>query len=260
MGSLATLGVSIGAGLTILGLLAGILVLVAPGPTGVDPQPGLTARWLRAAWIVMAFTFAGWAGYRLLRLLQALLADLFEQDSRRSRQFENGLVQATGLLDRIATNLEERGQPVGTFTEKASQDTVQDRLAALKAAREVNDPVRVLVLYEEIAQLLSSEDRGSLQSDIAQWFLTAIYRRLRAGKIQIEVVELATRFATSFAATTEGASVQAALPTLRRSAGLCPLCAQPYTGTAKACPECLQKDHPDSNVFAPTTGPISPEL
>ena len=136
---------------------------------------------------------------------------------------------------------------------------MQDRLAELKAARDVNDPVRALVLYEEIAPLLEDEHRGSLRSEVAQWFLTAIYRRLRSGKIQVEVVELATRFATSFAATTEGASVQAALPTLRRSAGLCPRCAQPYTGVAKACPDCLRNAALEADGFSTSIEPISPE-
>ena len=54
------------------------------------------------------------------------------------------------------------------------------------------------------------------------------------------MVQLAARFAESFAATVEGASVRASLPTLRRSVGLCPRCAQPYIGVADACPNCLK--------------------
>jgi len=123
--------------------------------------------------------------------------------------------------------------------EKARQGTLDERMAELKAAREVNDPARVLELYQAIAPALESEPRHAIQTELAQWFLSLIYRRLRSGKIQAEVVDLAGRFAESFAATVEGASVKAALPTLRRSAGLCPRCAQPYTGVAKACPECL---------------------
>jgi predicted amidophosphoribosyltransferase len=192
-------------------------------------------------------------------VLQALSAEILERDSRRFRQLEVGLDQAARLLDRIATNLEERRQQFRTEPERTSQSSMQDRIAELKAAREVNDPVRVLVLYEEIAPLLEDTDRGSLQSEVAQWFLTAIYRRLRTGKIQVEVVELASRFANTFAGTTEGASVQAALPTLRRSAGLCPRCAQPYTGVAKACPECLRGPAQAADGLSPSNEPISPE-
>src|SRR5262249_8982800 len=78
-----------------------------------------------------------------------------------------------------------------------------------------------------------------IEHDVAAWFLSAIHRRLRTGKIQADVVSLAGRFADAFATTVEGASVHAALPTLRRSVGLCPRCAQPYIGIADACPKCL---------------------
>jgi hypothetical protein len=47
-----------------------------------------------------------------------------------------------------------------------------------------------------------------------------------------------------FCHTVEGASLRASLPTLRRSAGLCPRCAQPYTGLANACPQCLAAPGP----------------
>jgi hypothetical protein len=66
-----------------------------------------------------------------------------------------------------------------------------------------------------------------------------IHIRLRSGKIQPDVAILAGRVAEIFSHTVEGASLRASLPTLRRSAGQCPRCAQPYTGIADACPACL---------------------
>jgi predicted amidophosphoribosyltransferase len=57
--------------------------------------------------------------------------------------------------------------------------------------------------------------------------------------VQGDVAELAARAAESFGDTPEGASLRASLPTLRRSAGLCPRCAQPYAGIDEACPQCL---------------------
>src|SRR5207248_1016661 len=86
---------------------------------------------------------------------------------------------------------------------------------------------------------LESEPRATLERDLARWFLNLIHRRLRTGKIQPDVVLLATQVAETFGATAEGASMRAALPMLRRSVGLCPRCAQPYTGAAEACPDCL---------------------
>ena len=119
------------------------------------------------------------------------------------------------------------------------RQSIVAKMAQLDVARQVNDPARVIELYQGIAPSLEDDQRGPLERDLAKWFLGLIHRRLRGGKIQPDVVDLATQVAETFAATVEGASMRAALPTLRRSVGLCPRCAQPYTGTADACPACL---------------------
>src|SRR5262249_28545809 len=158
-----------------------------------------------------------------------LVRELLDRDSHRTHLLVESLDRTIGLLERVARALEQRasptdsGQPTGVVAAHPAV-SLQDRVAELKAAREVNDPLRVLELYQSIAPALESEPRTALQSEIAEWFLTVIYRRLRTGKIQVEVVELAGQFTETFAATTQGASVRAALPTLRRSAGLCPRC------------------------------------
>jgi hypothetical protein len=115
----------------------------------------------------------------------------------------------------------------------------RDQMAQLEAARQVNDPTRVLELYQAVGPALELEQRTALERDLASWFLSLMHRRLRTGKIQPEVVALATQVAETFATTAAGASMRAALPTLRRSVGLCPRCAQPYAGIADACPKCL---------------------
>jgi hypothetical protein len=114
-----------------------------------------------------------------------------------------------------------------------------DQLAELEAARNVNDPERVLEIYRQVGPAFEAQSRGVLERELGKWFLSLIHRRLRSGKVQPDVVLLAGRFAEVFAATPEGASVRASLPTLRRSVGLCPRCAQAYTGVADACPKCL---------------------
>jgi hypothetical protein len=68
------------------------------------------------------------------------------------------------------------------------------------------------------------------------------------------VVVLAAQVSEIFGATPDGASVRAALPTLRRSVGLCPRCAQPYVGSAAACPRCLSRG---SHVEPPPAPPES---
>ncbi len=118
------------------------------------------------------------------------------------------------------------------------RQAIEAQMAQLDAARKVNDPARVIELYHGIVPSLDAERREKVARDLAKWFLELIHRRLRTGKIQAEVVLLATQVAETFGATVEGASMRAALPTLRRSVGLCPRCAQPYTGTADSCPQC----------------------
>ena len=119
-------------------------------------------------------------------------------------------------------------------------DIVTSGLDQLDAARKVNDPDRVLEIYQGLVRSLDGDRRTTLDRDLAKWFLSLIHRRLRTGKVQSDVVQLAARFAETFATTVEGASVRASLPTLRRSVGLCPRCAQPYIGVADACPNCLK--------------------
>ncbi|MFI5460532.1 MAG: hypothetical protein ACHRXM_34390 [Isosphaerales bacterium] len=121
----------------------------------------------------------------------------------------------------------------------ARRGAIEEGLAQIEAARDVNDPDRLLELYQVLAPSLANEARRTLESDLATWFLSLIHRRLRTGKIQADVVHLAGRFAETFATTAQGASVRASLSTLRRSVGLCPRCAQPYIGIAEACPQCL---------------------
>ena len=134
---------------------------------------------------------------------------------------------------------------------RARHDSIQVTLSQLAVAREVNDPDRVLEIYQVVLPSLDQPERIALERDLAKWFLTLIHRRLRVGKVQPDVVHLASRFSETFASTVEGASVRASLSTLRRSVGLCPCCGHPYTGIADACPKCLK---PSSNSSATILG------
>jgi hypothetical protein len=149
--------------------------------------------------------------------------------------------EAASLLDHLGERFP--GDPaipaMRERLETAGREQAEGHLARLDAARKVNDAERVLELYRAAGPLLESERRGDLERDLAGWFLDVIRRRLRVGRIQVNVVHLATQVADTFAATAEGASLRASLATLRRSVGLCPRCGQPYTGTAAACPKCL---------------------
>lgn len=125
--------------------------------------------------------------------------------------------------------------------------------ARLEASRTVNDPEAVLEYREQLLPLLSPGDRRDLDRDLIRWLLALLMRRLRTGTVRTDVAELAARVAELFPDTPEGASLRASLPTLRRSAGLCPRCAQPYRGVEDACPECL------AAVPGPTILPLRDE-
>jgi hypothetical protein len=256
--------VSLIGGLAVLGLLAAVVVLLDSSTGGNGTQAALVASWLRAIWLVLAFALAGSAAFIAVRRLSLLLRELLDRESRRSRQIEHGLGHAIQLLERIAQGIEQRAHsavlgPPAAAAQAYPVKTVEDWTAELKAAREANDPTRVLEIFQTIAPELEGEPRRVLQTEIAEWFITVIYRRLRTGKIQAEVVELAGRFAESFASTAQGASVRAALPMLRRSAGLCPRCIKPYTGTGQACPECLRSGNTTSVPDLPSVDPDLPE-
>src|SRR5437763_175633 len=81
-----------------------------------------------------------------------------------------------------------------------------------------------------VAPLLVADELRSLDRELARWCMGMIQKRLRTGTMGVDVATLAARVAESLDATTEGASLRAALPTLRRSAGLCARCARPYNG------------------------------
>jgi len=166
----------------------------------------------------------------------SLLAEI-ERATRASQWAE-----AESLLRAFAADYpgDSRHAVLEAELEKARHNANQQQLAKLEAAREVNDPEGVLESYQILSGSLATDARAALDRDLAKWFLALIHRRLRTTKIQPDVVLLASRFAESFASTVEGASVRAALPTLRRSVGLCPRCGSPYAGIGNACPKCLE--------------------
>ena len=86
---------------------------------------------------------------------------------------------------------------------------------------------------------------GQLDRETIELLMNLLQRRLRTGMVGVDVVTLATKVADRFSEHKEGASLRAALPTLRRSAGLCGQCGQPYRGLANACPRCTGLPDPE---------------
>jgi hypothetical protein len=140
---------------------------------------------------------------------------------------------------RQAADAMEAGDPLLEEYAAAKEEAVADLTSRIEAAKEANDPERVLELREELASLIDEGTRRAQDKALAGWMIRAIQKRMRGGLIRPDVVALATTAAERFSGTVEGAGLRASLPTLRRSAGLCPRCAEPYAGLADACPKCM---------------------
>ncbi|WP_435007478.1 hypothetical protein P12x_004767 [Tundrisphaera lichenicola] len=123
--------------------------------------------------------------------------------------------------------------------ERARGEAVEDLRGRIDSARGANDPDGAMAFRDELARILQGDPLRELDHSLVKWLMVLIQKRLRTGTVRPDVVELASRVADRFGTTTEGASLRASLPTLRRSAGLCPRCAEPYKGLADACPKCL---------------------
>ncbi|WP_165247944.1 hypothetical protein [Paludisphaera soli] len=148
-----------------------------------------------------------------------------------------------------------RGPALLEELERSRRDAADRWREQLRAAREVNDAARVLELYEGAPPVLDDPSRRELDRELAGWFLSSVHRRLRSGLLQVEVVTLVERVSSTFGHTKEGASLRAALPTLRRGAGLCARCGKPYAGLADACPACLGAPEPPP-PFIPELEPV----
>ena len=177
---------------------------------------------------------------------QAIADGRWEQAERLIATFEDdhpGSSTARTLADELA---------------EARRAAVADLRARLDAARAVHDPIRAIEFRDALTQHLRGEPLKELDRTLVKWVLGLIQRRLRAGQAQRDVAELAARAAESFGDLPEGASLRASLPTLRRSAGLCPRCAQPYAGLDDACPQCRAGSAPQAQTPSPP-GRISDE-
>jgi hypothetical protein len=148
--------------------------------------------------------------------------------------------------------------PLADELAQARGAVVDDLRARLDAARAANDPEQVISYRDELTQHLRGEPLKDLDREVIKWVMALIQRRLRTGTVRTDVAALAAKVADSFGDSPEGASMRAALPTLRRSAGLCPRCAQPYRGVAEACPNCLAGAAARPTAMPGVTGRESP--
>jgi hypothetical protein len=129
--------------------------------------------------------------------------------------------------------------------EGAREAAVADLRARLEAARAADDPGRVVACRDALTQHLRGEPLRALDRKVVRWLADWVRRREESGAVTAEVASVAECAAESFADTTEGAALLAALPGLRRRAGLCPRCARPFQGRSDAdsCDDCRDELH-----------------
>lgn len=142
---------------------------------------------------------------------------------------------------------------------KAARSAAVDALRRrLDDARLAEDADAIIDARDALTQHLSGNRLGDLDRQVVRWLMNLIQRRVRAGGAGAEVARLAARVADSFGDTPEAASLRAALPNLRRSAGLCPRCGRPHRGPGEACPVCLAGGAPGPSL-SPAGFPLTEE-
>ncbi len=149
--------------------------------------------------------------------------------------------QAQKLIDAIGRDFPQAPEARDLDDElaEARQATIDALRARLDASKSANDPEAVIALRDELTRHVKGEPLRALDRELVRWLMNLIQRRMRTGSVRPDVAHLAAKVAESFGDQPEGASLRASLPTLRRSAGLCPRCAEPYGGIEDACPKCL---------------------
>lgn len=187
-------------------------------------------------------------------------------DEARQAIKESRWLHADLLLDQLEETSPEAPEigPLRAAVNKGKATAVGSLKARLNAAREASDTEGVIAYRDELMRYLPDTSRTELDREVLKWLMLVIQRRMRTGSVRADVAHLAANVAERFAETVEGASLRAALPTLRRSAGLCPRCAQPYAGIDDTCPDCLAAlatqsvADPGPAAIRPVAGSIGP--
>jgi hypothetical protein len=138
--------------------------------------------------------------------------------------------------------------------DEARRAEVEGLRARLDAAQDADDLEGVVDARDALTEHLRGSELSDLDRRVVRWLMDRVQERLlRSGSVGPELAALAARVVDSFGDTDEARKLRAALPQLRRRAGLCPRCGQPYRGRAGACPQCLAAGAPIPAPDAPET-------
>jgi len=182
------------------------------------------------------FGLAAWVAGRLLKV-SADLIDVFiasaESAGRTADLIELHLVPTLG---RIAAALEQKAAQSAPAAPRA----VADGYARLDAARRADDPERAIDCRDALTEHLRGEPLHELDRDLVRWLVGRVQARAKSGTPAgaAAAAALAARVAVSFGDSPEAASLRAALPSLRRNAGLCRRCGRPRVAQSDLCARC----------------------
>jgi hypothetical protein len=205
---------------------------------------------------------AGWVVGRLFRVSAGILdvlADSAEASWRTGDLIEQHLIPTLG---RIALALEEHDDVTrGTSPRLAAPRGVDALRSDLAEAQTAGRAGRVMELRDQLTQHLRGEPLHTLDLDLALWLLKLVERRVQAGTVDAEVAGWVARALDSFGEMPEAQPLRAALPALRRRAGLCQRCGSPVRGSGPVCPDCRTGRTAPSTSSSPVARSArSPEL
>jgi hypothetical protein len=118
------------------------------------------------------------------------------------------------------------------------------RAEAVDVGRRLDEALAADDVEESLAcrDVLTRHLRGSALRDldlrVARRLTAWVRERVRRGEFTPRLAEAAFDGAERFGDSEEGKALRAAVPDLRRRAGLCIDCARPYRGDADVCPAC----------------------
>jgi hypothetical protein len=163
---------------------------------------------------------------------EAIRREWWDQARRLAASFAEQFPAAPEAKDLSA-------QVDAAFTRK-----IQSLREQLDTAERAADAEVMLNTRDRLSGYLNGTELYQVDRRVAHWMAAHLREALAAGRAR-DVVHLAERVVDAFGDTTnEGAQVRVALPTLRRSAGLCPDCGQPYDVSLVRCPACDAKRSP----------------
>ena len=158
-------------------------------------------------------------------------------DIRRAIR-EGRWARAEGLLDAFRHDHPAATDVTALTSELfAGRRAEADSLSAkLDAALSDDDPGTAITCRDALTRHVAGAELADLDSRLARWIGRWVRARGRAGSA--EVAAVASLAADRFGDTDEGRALHAAVPGLRRRAGLCAGCARPHRGPDDLCQDC----------------------